>query len=393
MDWLIALGWGILRLFAQPLLYLFAVLLLVRGLYRVKRERRSFHTRIQDLYEEWKFAFSKGLLAGLLLSVITIGLGLLLPNGSIMLLALVTAVIGLTFQLRFLSAAYTVGLTFFAAVLLNSLGGGTAQQYFTGLNHLYLPALVILLSLLLIAEGYLILRSGFVKTSPNIVSSSRGLPIGNHLADKTWMLPVFLLIPGDVISANFSWWPVFDLAGQSFTFLLVPFFIGFHQRVQGSLPRESIQVTGKRVMWLGALILVISLTSIWWIPISYLAAVLAIAGREAISIRQRMNDNAASFYFSKRDKGLVILGILPGSPADKMGLKVGEMVMKANGISVKTPDEFYAALQKNGAFCKLELISLNGEIRYAQRALYEGEHYELGILFVEDAKKGKHKAV
>lgn len=29
-------------------------------------------------------------------------------------------------------------------------------------------------------------------------------------------------------------------------------------------------------------------------------------------------------------------------------------------------------------------IGLNGEIRFDQRASYEGEHHELGILFVQD---------
>jgi S1-C subfamily serine protease len=116
-------------------------------------------------------------------------------------------------------------------------------------------------------------------------------------------------------------------------------------------------------------------------------------GREIITIRQRINDNAAAFYFSKRDQGLMILGILPHSPAEKMNLQVGEMIMKVNGQAVKTVEEFYEALQKNGAFCKLEVIGYNGEIRFVQGALYVGEHHELGILFVQDDKKWETEAV
>ena len=89
----------------------------------------------------------------------------------------------------------------------------------------------------------------------------------------------------------------------------------------------------------------------------------------------------------------MILGILPSSPAEKLNLQVGEMIMKVNGFSVKTVTEFYQGLQKNRAFCKLEVIDLNGEIRFEQRALYEGEHHELGILFVQDEKKWETEAV
>lgn len=389
-----AIIWGILRLFTNPLLYLSILIVLMHGYFRIKRERRSFHTRVQDLYDELKFTFSRGLVTGLVLSAAAVALGIALPYGSIVLLAIVMTVIGLTFQLRFMSAAYTIGLTFIAVVLLNHFGGTSVQNVFKELQSTRLSLLAILLGLTLAAEGYLIFKSGYLRTSPNVISSSRGLPIGNHIANRTWMLPLFLLIPGGPLQAIIPWWPVFDFGGQSFTLILLPFFTGFHQRVQGSLPKESIQITAKRITWLGAIIFAIALISIWWEPLSYFAVIAAIVCRELLSIRQRMNDDSASFYFSKRDHGLMILGVLPGSPADKIGLEVGELIMKTNGTSVNTVDEFYRALQKNRAFCKLELVSLNGEIRFAQRALYEGEHHELGILFVEDAKKkGKHEAV
>jgi hypothetical protein len=64
-----------------------------------------------------------------------------------------------------------------------------------------------------------------------------------------------------------------------------------------------------------------------------------------------------------------------------------------NGHAVKTVEEFYQFLQKNRAFCKLEVIGFNGEIRFVQRALYDGEHHELGILFVIDEKKWETEAV
>lgn len=49
--------------------------------------------------------------------------------------------------------------------------------------------------------------------------------------------------------------------------------------------------------------------------------------------------------------------------------------------------EFYKALQKNRAYCKLEVLNSEGEVRFVQGALFEGDHHELGILTVEDRKK------
>ncbi len=80
----------------------------------------------------------------------------------------------------------------------------------------------------------------------------------------------------------------------------------------------------------------------------------------------------------------MVLGIIPNTPADDLELKIGEIITKVNGIPVKHVSDFYEALQKNRAFVKMEIIGLNGEIRFDQRASYEGEHHELGILFVQD---------
>lgn len=87
----------------------------------------------------------------------------------------------------------------------------------------------------------------------------------------------------------------------------------------------------------------------------------------------------------------MILGIIPESPADKMGLQVGELVSKINGVQVRDEQVFYEAIQKNRAHCRLEILDTNGEVRFEQRALFEGDHYELGILFVQDGRKYEKK--
>jgi hypothetical protein len=315
---------------------------------------------------------------------------MMIPLGSIILLAAVTVILSLTFQLRFLSPAYTMGLTIFLVFLLMQ---ADAVSFLPDLNETSFPLLAILMGLLMIAEGILAYRTAHIKTSPFLLKSSRGLPIGNHVANRTWLLPLFLLIPGGSLTENLSWWPVLTIGDEPFLFVFIPYIIGFHQRVQGSLPKESIMVTSKRVIWLGLIIFAAAVTSVWFMPLAFAAALLAIIGREFLTVRQRMNDNSAAFYFSKRDHGLMVLGILPHSPAVKLELEVGEIIMKTNGASVKTVDEFYQALQINGAFCKMEVIGLNGEIRYVQGAVYKGEHHELGILFVQDKKKWETEAV
>ena len=63
-----------------------------------------------------------------------------------------------------------------------------------------------------------------------------------------------------------------------------------------------------------------------------------------------------------------------------MGLQIGECIVKVNGQAVHTEDELYEALQINAAYCRLEVLDIDGEIRYTQQAVFMNDHYRIGIL-------------
>ncbi|MTH53733.1 cell division protein [Bacillus mangrovi] len=368
----------------HPLVYYFVLYSLCIGFIRIKKERESFYTKTEPLYEEVWFTYLKGLPAGLAVSAPVIAAGISIPFEALILIAASTFLLSLAFSLQLLSAAFTIGTAMLGAYVIPLLA---KEGPFADWNQPDPAAFAVLIGLLLAAEGILIYKTGHHRTSPSIIKSSRGLPIGRHTARRLWMLPVVLFVPGGTLASVFSWWPVFEMNGQSFSLFIIPFFVGFSQSVQGSLPKASIQASGKRIVWLACIVLLLGAAGLWWTPLSYFSAAAAAAGRIFLLIRQKRNDRSAAYFFSKKDTGLIVLGLLPNSPSEKMGIQVGETISKVNGTSVKTTEEFYKALQKNRALCKLEIYGHNGEIRYVQRATYEGDHHELGLLFVEQPKK------
>lgn len=393
-SWMIDILKGIGVFFVHPLFYFFLLLTVVIGYRRVKKERRYFHVRIFDTISETKLMLGAGLFAGLLVSLITIGVGFVIPVGGVVLIAAVSLLLGLTFRLRFLSPAYVFGLVILLSMILPQwqTGHTLVDALISELDLIHPTTLSGLLAVLLIAEGILIMKDGSRISTPRLEHSKRGRIIGAHVSHLLWMLPVFVLLPGAPVSSVFPWWPLLSVGQQSFALCLLPFGIGFYQKTRGSLPREAVAYTGKRVIALGMFIALLAVTT-YWLPVMGIAvALLAVIGRELLTIQQRVQDDEHN-YFSRRDQGLVILGIIPKSPAEKMALQVGELITKVNGIQAKSVEEFYYALQKNGAFVKLEVVDHNGELRLVQRALYDGEHHELGMLFVQDEKVGKEEQV
>jgi len=388
LDWGFEFLKGLERLFLNPLFYYLFIVAAIMGISRVKRERKQFHARVKNAYYELRQLLPLGLGIGLILSVVTIGSGLVIPIETVILAALFTLFWSLTTNFRFLSPVYTVGLAFFATLFILSKKWSLPliESHTPEWNQSILPPIAALLGILIIAEGILIFRNGRKGTSPKLVKGKRGMRVGVHEVKRLWMLPLFLIIPGEALQAPFEWWPVFSIGGQTYSIVLVPFAIGYYQQIQGRLPVLAVKQAGKNVIKFGAVLTCLSIAGYWYPPASIVIAAVAIIGRELLSMRQRMNEDNLPFYFSQRNQGVMILGVIPDSPAEKMGLDVGEVVSKVNGVMITDEESFYEAMQKNRAHCKLEVFDVNDQVRFVQRALYEGDHYQLGILFVQDEK-------
>jgi hypothetical protein len=392
-TWLIELIKGIGKVFLNPVLYYSFFLAAILGVSRVKRERKNFHVRAYDAYFELRQLLTQGMAAGLILSIITIGAGIAVPLAVVILMAVFTLLWSLTLNIRMVSPAYTVGAAFFALIIIVqfNISIPVFSKTFQSLNEKVYPSVIVVLALLLLAEGFLILKNGRKATSPKLITSRRGQSVGAHEARRIWLLPLFLLIPGSALHLPGDWWPIFHIGSGHYSLILVPMIIGFHQQIQGMLPKEAVQLNGRRVILLGVLTVILSVLGYWYPIVSIIAAAVAVIGREAIALIQRIQDEGMPFYFSKKNNGLIIIGILPGSPADKMDLQVGELISKANGAAVRDDTAFYEALQKNRAHCKLEVLDTKGEVRFVQRALFEGDHHELGILFAQENRKFDEK--
>lgn len=386
--WFIEFLKGTGKIFLHPLFYYLIIFAIIIGIKRVKRERAQFHTRVNHALSELLYLFRDGLLIGVTISIIMIAVGAIIPFAAIVLFTLVTIILSLSTKLRLVTPAYIVGFSFFVLIIMANQTDWTLpvfQDAFTSLEKIY-PAVALLLALLLFAEAVLIMNRGAKDSSPKLAMSRRGQRVGMHEINRLWMVPVFLLVPGGVLQIPFPWWPIFSIGDQTYSLFLVPFAIGFFQQCKGNLPKKITRTLGKRMLIIAIITLLIVVSSYFYPLLAIVGVTFAIVGREIVLLRQRFIDEAQPFFFSKRNNSLMILGVLPHTPADKMGLQIGEIIIKVNGMNVENETEFYQALQRNSAHCKLEIIDENGEIRFAQRALYEGEHHELGLLFVQSER-------
>lgn len=382
-SWLIELVKGIGKLFLNPLAYWSIILIFIVGYKRVKQERKQFGIKLFDVFAEGISRWKLSLLLGCLLSLITLGVGMVFSYDVIILLSAVIFILSLTFNYSLLSPSYTIGLTFIIIILSPLLLENQSvfsSNLFKGVSF---TSLALLLGLFLIVEGLLLNTTKRNESFPELVLSQRGVWVGQHRLKKLTVIPFFVIVPTGLITPFASYWPYFNIGDESFSLLLLPFLIGFNHIVKGNLPSFIAKKLAKSIGLLGVIVLLFALGSIY-LPLSWfsiIAVIIAILGREYINYKHKMSDKESSNYFKPIKEGVKVLGIIQDSPADRLGILVGEKIVRVNGKKINNANEFYNYLSDSSVNFKLEVIDDAEEIRYVQSALYEGDHHELGIVF------------
>ncbi|WP_042142686.1 PDZ domain-containing protein [Paucisalibacillus sp. EB02] len=378
-DWLIEIAKGIGKLFLNPLLYWSVIFIILIGIRRIKQERRYFGTKVFDVLSEWKDTWGFSVIIGIFYSIVIIGIGMVISYEAIIILSIVTILLTLTFRFTMLSPSYTIGITIIILLLSPSL-----SEYLPIHGEINLSTLAILLALFLFVEAHFLSRIRQNETFPALVLGERGSWIGRHWIKKFSIIPLFTLVPSGLIEPFAAYWPFLSIGGDDYALVLIPFVLGFEFPVRGSMPYKVANRLAMKLLGLAVIVLAIAIGSIFISWLTIVAVVVAIFGREFINYRFRTEDHARRPFFNHTHDGLKVLSVIPGSPADRLNILIGEIITKVNGHKIHSEEELYVALQQTGSFFKVELFDNNGEIRFVQSAMYEGDHHELGLIFTSE---------
>ena len=85
------------------------------------RERKDFSFKVYDIWFELRTSLFAGIGYGLVVSIITIGLGLVVSKASLWAILIWTLLFGLTAMYRCLSAAYTFSIAIVCVLLSSKL--------------------------------------------------------------------------------------------------------------------------------------------------------------------------------------------------------------------------------------------------------------------------------
>lgn len=290
-------------------------------------------------------AVAMGLLGGMVASALFLTVGISLTDTAIGILWILALTLLLAHP-RFVCFAYAGGL-----VALSSL--------IFGVPSVNVPALIALVGVLHLVEALLVWLSGHLSATPMYIKQEDGQVVGGFMLQRVWPIPFVALLGvavardmlGGEMIAMPDWWPLLKPArqpgpGQELVYLLFPVVaaLGYGDFTVSRDPREKARESAGGLVLYSLALLALALGATRWPLLSWVAAVLSPVGHEGLIQWGRWKERRGRPVFVSQG-GVMVLDVLPGLPAAKMGLRPGDLIVAANGQPVASRQELLAQLE------------------------------------------------
>ena len=359
-----------------PILWLGILYVIISYNQRINKERKQFRVAInKDFYEGRNF-IKYGLFFFVMGSLISMILGLTLPTNSVyiyqilVVLAFLINGFSTTSMLLVMTAAGILELvvprfiTFFGDVFPEISG----------------PSWLLLIFISILADYYLTRNMKKHPLSPKIKSGKRGRNIATYLGRETVVFPLLALIPSGTLSSTLNFWPVFNIGNQKFSLILFPIFISTSVKVIKRAKERVIQDKLKNTELLLGLTFVLIVLTKFMSKLFLISLIILTVVSIFFEIKLRKKEKDADSWYVETDEGIRIISVQPETPAAKMKLQPGDVILTCNNRVVNSEEEFYQALQLNSAYCHVKVRTYEGDLRIAESAIFMDSPHEIGLI-------------
>ena len=340
----------LLQVLQIPIFWLVVLLVFLQYRRVAVMEQKFFGRPITPVVKQVAISTGLGVLAGILASALMLLLGLSLSQIGLLYIWPV-ALLLLLVHPRFLCFSYAGGIVALAVLGLRLvkpfIPSFAAHKVVAPLLEIHIPALLALIGLLHLVEALLIFLSGHQGSSPLYFKRPGGEVVGAYSLQKFWPIPLVALLATAVLESEVQgismpdWWPLFKSTlelgpGESLQYMALPVLaaLGYADMAFTSSPRQKSAATAI-CLSLYSIVLIGLALAIELYPWLALAGVLfAPLGHEAVIHYGNWRERSGESLYRAGAGGVPLMMVLPGSAADKAGLRTGDLLRRVNGIPV-----------------------------------------------------------
>lgn len=381
----------------QPTFIIGVILAMLAKIRRFKYSRNKLRVTIHKENFEIKRFFTWGIAPGIIISLLSVFIGMPVTIDWIIIYQVIT-ILFLGLGYRFIHPVFTFSASGLTVLALNmfvtdtSLFGRILDQWnspivsqttstYASIQIIYMFTLFILFSTIAV-----LYKGNLNQFIPRFLKTKRGKLVARYRMTPLWLMPLVVVVPGDTFTALFDWWPVFSVGNQTFSFLIVPVLLGFRYTVQAQLPIKAKQAMLRDFSILSLVSVLVFGLTFWFEFLSAVGLFFLFAGGVYVLYRHRLRERKWAFKFGPDQDGLRVVAVRPNSPAERMSLEVGDVLVESNQMVLTSAEDLTESLFNNRSYSKLKVKRLDGELIMTETPIYEEDAHDLGLVTLEDIK-------
>ncbi|SDF62614.1 PDZ domain-containing protein [Sporolituus thermophilus] len=287
-------------------------------------------------------------------------------------------------NMRFLCFAYAGGLVALANVVF-------------GWPQVNVPQVLALVAVLHITESVLIFISSRYSAVPLIIRRDDGQLVGAFNLQNFWPLPLVLLaavaipggdLPGGVIKMP-DWWPLLPLGveapeGHRWVYAMMPVVaaLGYADVAVANPPAKRRRQSAFHLALYSVSLLALAILSAKFAWLQPVAAIASPAGHELLIQLDNRRELSGRPRYVPPQYGVMVLDTVPDTPARKIGLRPGDILLSLAGLPVNSGYELAYAINAAPAEFELEFYRDGRTVRRLTRFV-PGER-RLGVILVPE---------
>ncbi|MDO6353703.1 PDZ domain-containing protein [Caloramator sp. CAR-1] len=383
---------GVVGFLFQPIAWIFLFILYIqyKRMYALQREvyYGDFKYSVKDMMTT---AILAGLLAGLVANILITLVGITFSNSVGLQIVVLISLLLLAINPRYVCLSYSGGL--YSLFLLISLGliqkGIIKSNIFIEIINLIkidIPSLLAIVGIMHFIEAILMWFDGHRAAIPAFIKKD-GEITGIYVLQRFWPIPLIFFfltagpIPqGDLITTP-DWWPLIkptltNIDVRNAIFMAVPVFamLGYGDFAISTDVKTKVKRTSSLLALFSGILIGLSLVATKVYIFNYIAAIFSPLAHEALILYERYIEKNGRPLWRRMEEGVVVLDSMPNSPAEKMGITAGDIIISINNQPIRGLEDIINFFQNYNNYIWVETIDIFGK-----RKLYEYRDYQNGI--------------
>jgi hypothetical protein len=286
-----------------------------------------------------------------------------------------------------------------------SYAGGIVALFslVTGLLRIDVAGLMGLVAVLHFVESILIYFAGHINATPVFVKDERHGIVGGFSLQEFWPVPIMLLtvITGDFPSMDVvsmpDWWPIIRPPAHIFQntqaiYLMLPVVaaLGYGDIALTKTPKDRCKTSAVNLLAFSFTLLLLSVLASRHIAFAYLAAIFAPVAHEFLIITGKKSERKNKPLFTPPEKGEMVLDIVKNSPAEKIGISSGDIIMSINGHNLEEPGKLKEVLSEYPKYIWMTVKNPGGKTKDIEINAYPNGINTIGAILVPRDSSGSY---